>query len=67
METFSPSDWSDVVRKQDLEPINIHLSNIENDLSRMSSTIKVLIGGVLTVSAAIIVLLIQLNLNISQL
>jgi len=33
----------------------------------MNGTMKVLIGGVLTVSAALVVLLIQLNMNISQL
>lgn len=33
----------------------------------MNGTMKVLIGGVLTVSVALVVLLIQLNMNISQL
>jgi curli biogenesis system outer membrane secretion channel CsgG len=60
MEHLPPSGWSDVARKQDIV-------EIRNDLSRINGTLKVIIGGVLTVSAAIIVLLIQLNQNISSL
>ena len=47
--------------------VNETYSNIEKELSRISGTLKVVIGGVITVSAAIIVLLIQLNQNISSL
>jgi hypothetical protein len=43
------------------------VANIEKEVSRMNGTMKVLIGGVLTVSVALVVLLIQLNMNISQL
>ena len=60
MEHLPPSGWSDVARKQDID-------EIRKDLTRINSTLKVSIGGVLTVSAAIIVLLIQLNQNISSL
>ena len=60
MEHLPPSGWSDVARKQDIV-------DIRQDLTRTNSTLKVIIGGVLTVSAAIIVLLIQLNQNISHL
>ena len=60
MEHLPPSGWSDVARKQDIV-------DIRQDLIRINGTLKVIIGGVLTVSAAIIVLLIQLNQNISQL
>ena len=60
MEHLPPSGWSDVARKQDI-------ADIQKDLTRINSTLKVIIGGVLTVSAAIIVLLIQLNQNISSL
>jgi hypothetical protein len=60
MEHLPPSGWSDVARKQDIV-------EIRKDLTRINSTLKVIIGGVLTVSAAIIVLLIQLNQNISTL
>jgi hypothetical protein len=67
MEHLPPSGWSDVARKQDLEPINYRIGNIEKELTRINGTLKVIIGGVLTVSAAIIVLLIQLNQNISSL
>ena len=55
MEHLPPSGWSDVARKQDVADIHKELTRI------------VIIGGVLTVSAAIIVLLIQLNQNISSL
>ena len=67
MEHLPPSGWSDVARKQDFEPINYRIGNIEKELTRINGTLKVIIGGVLTVSAAIIVLLIQLNQNISSL
>jgi hypothetical protein len=60
MEHLPPSGWSDVARKQDI-------ADIHKELTRINSTLKVIIGGVLTVSAAIIVLLIQLNQNISSL
>ena len=60
MEHLPPSGWSDVARKQDIV-------EIRKDLTRINGTLKVIIGGVLTVSAAIIVLLIQLNQNISSL
>ncbi len=55
-----PSGWSDVARKQDI-------TNIHKELTGINGTLKVIIGGVLTVSAAIIVLLIQLNQNVSHL
>ena len=60
MEHLPPSGWSDVARKQDIV-------DIRQDLIRINGTLKVIIGGVLTVAAAIIVLLIQLNQNVSQL
>jgi hypothetical protein len=60
MEHLPPSGWSDVARKQDI-------ADIHKELTRINGTLKVIIGGVLTVSAAIIVLLIQLNQNISSL
>ena len=66
MEHLPPSGWSNVVRKSDLEPINIHLANIEKEVFRTNGTIKVLIGGVLTVSVALVALLVQINMNISQ-
>ena len=67
MEHLPPSGWSDVARKQDFGPINYQMGNIEKELTRTNSTLKLIIGGVLTVSAAIIVLLIQLNQNVSHL
>ena len=67
MEHLPPSGWSDVARKHDIDTIHIELSNIKSDLSRINGTLKIIIGSIVTVSAAIIVLLIQLNMNISQL
>jgi hypothetical protein len=67
MEHLPPSGWSGVASKQDFEAINYRIGNIEKELTRINGTLKVIIGGVLTVSAAIIVLLIQLNQNISSL
>ncbi len=60
MEHLPPSGWNDVARQRDVE-------EIRRDLNRMNGTLKVLIGGVITVAAAIIVMLIQLNQNISGL
>ena len=60
MEHLPPSGWSDVARQQDI-------ADVHKELTRINSTLKLIIGGVLTVSAAIIVLLIQLNQNISSL
>jgi len=60
MEHLPPSGWSDVARKQDI--VDIH-----KELTRINGTLKLIIGGVLTVAAAIIVLLIQLNQNVSHL
>lgn len=60
MEHLPPSGWGDVARKSDID-------RIERQVNNLRGSLKVLIGGVITVSAAIIVLLIQLNQNISGL
>ena len=67
MEHLPPSGWSDVARKHDIDTIHIELSNIKRDLSRINGTLKIIIGSMITVSAAIIVLLIQLTITVSQL
>ncbi len=67
MEHLPPSGWSDVARKHDIDTIHIELSNIKSDLSRINGTLKIIIGSMITVSAAIIVLLIQLTITVSQL
>jgi hypothetical protein len=60
MEHLPPSGWSDVARKQDIDTIH-------RDISRINGTLRIIVGSIVTVSAAIVVLLIQLNMNISQL
>lgn len=60
MEHLPPSGWSDVVRQRDVE-------ELRRDIARMSGTLKVLIGSVITVAATIVALLIQINQNISGL
>lgn len=60
MEHLPPSGWSDVARKQDID-------GIHKEISRVDGTLKVLIGATITVSTAIIVLLIQLTITVSQL
>lgn len=67
MEHLPPSGWSDVARKHDMDTIHIELSNIKSDLSRINGTLKIIIGSMITVSTAIIVLLIQLTITVSQL
>jgi len=60
MEHLPPSGWSDVARKQDIDIVH-------RDISRINGTLKIIIGSMITVSAAIIVLLIQLTITVSQL
>ena len=50
-----------------MDRIEQKMNGLEVQMGKLNSSIKVLIGGVLTVSTAIIILLIQLNMNISQL
>ncbi len=50
-----------------MDRIELKMDGLEVQMGKLNSSFKVLIGGVLTVSTAIIILLIQLNMNISQL
>jgi hypothetical protein len=50
-----------------MDHIEQKMNGLEVQMGKLNSSLKVLIGGVLTVSTAIIILLIQLNMNISQL
>ena len=60
MEHLPPSGWSDVARKQDIDIVH-------KDISRINGTLRIIIGSMVTVSTAIIVLLIQLTITVSQL
>jgi type II secretory pathway component PulF len=53
MEHLPPMGWGDVARKQDVE--------------RIASTLKILIGGGITAVTALLIFIIQLNMNISSL
>jgi type II secretory pathway component PulF len=53
MEHLPPTGWGDVARRQDVE--------------RIASTLKILIGGGITAVTALLIFLIQLNMNISSL
>jgi hypothetical protein len=52
MEHLPPTGWGDVARRQDVE--------------RIASTLKILIGGGITAVTALLIFLIQLNMNISS-
>ena len=67
MEHLPPSGWEDVVRVRDLTPLKMQIDNVEKNLSRVNGSLKVLIGSVVTVSVAILVLLVQMSFSISQL
>ena len=53
MAHLPPVGWGDVARKQDVE--------------RIASTLRILIGGGITAVTALLIFLIQLNMNISSL
>jgi len=59
MEHLPPSGWTDVARKSDIDAL-------QKQMDRMNNSMKLLIGSVITVSAAIIVMLAQLQISISQ-
>jgi len=45
----------------------MQIDNVENNLSRVDNTLKVLVGSVIAVSVAILVILVQMSVSISQL
>jgi type II secretory pathway component PulF len=53
MEHLPPTGWGDVARRQDVE--------------RIASTLRILIGGGITAVTALLIFLIQLKMNISSL
>lgn len=74
MEHLPPSGWSDVARTHDIERLEIRfdglgtrMARMEEDLRGVRNSMRALAASVVAVSAAIIVLLIQLNQNISRL
>lgn len=67
MEYLPPSGWSDVARQRDVEDVRREMDALRRDINRVNGTLKVLIGSVISVSVAIMVMLIQVNLSISGL
>lgn len=67
MEHLPPSGWSDVARLRDIELVRSEVHAVAEQVSQMRSTLRVLIGAVLTVSMALITMLIQLQSTISGL
>lgn len=74
MEHLPPSGWSDVARQRDVEDVRREMDGLRRemdglrrDINRVNGTLKVLIGSVISVAVAIMVMLIQVNLNISGL
>lgn len=71
MEYLPPSGWGDVARTHDIdrasEKLSVRLDAVCADVARIDRTLKLLIGAMITVSSAIIVMLVQVNLSISSL
>jgi len=71
MEHLPPSGWSDVARTGDIDRINARMDRLETEMregfKNVRNTIRFLVASALTVSAGLIVMLIQLNQSISAL
>lgn len=67
MEYLPPSGWGDVARTHDIDRLSVRLDAVCADVARIDRTLKLLIGAMITVSSAIIVMLVQVNLSISSL
>lgn len=82
IEHLPPSGWGDVARVKDLDHVEQrlfdHISHIEKELTGrithveqrlkgITGTLWVLIGSMVTISSALLVMMIQLNASISRL
>jgi hypothetical protein len=71
MEHLPPSGWSNVARTGDVDRINARMDRLETEMREgfksVRNTIRFLVASALTVSAGLIVMLIQLNQSISAL
>jgi len=56
-----------VATKDDLALVHVQMGGLSRDISRLNRGFAVLVGGMISGFAAVMVLLIQLNMNISQL
>ena len=56
-----------VATKDDLALVHVQMNGLSRDINRLNRGFAVLVGGMISGFAAVMVLLIQLNMNISQL
>ena len=67
MEHLPPSGWGDVARKADIDLVQLQLNLVDKQLNKLAGAFRVLIGVSLSVLVAILVILIQVNQNLSSL
>ncbi len=67
MEHLPPSGWGEVAQKRDVDLVQLQLNLVEKQLNRLSSSFRVLIGVLLSASVAFVIMLIQVNQNLSNL
>lgn len=82
IEHLPPSGWGDVARVKDLDHVEQrlfdHISHIEKELGNrithverrlkgIAGTLWIMIGSMITVSSALLVMMIQLNVSIGRL
>ena len=71
IEHLPPSGWGDVARVKDLDHVEQALGNrithVEQRLKGITGTLWIMIGSMITVSSALLVMMIQLNASIGQL
>jgi len=71
MEHLPPSGWSDVARTGDIDRIDARIDRLEAEMREgfksVRTSMRFIIGSMLTVAAGIVALLIQLNQTISGL
>lgn len=67
MEHLPNGGWGDVARVRDIDLVRSEIRSVSNDVRRLDNTLKLLIGGVLTVSAALLVMFVQLSQAIAGL
>ena len=71
IEHLPPSGWGDVARVKDLNHVEhvlgTRISHVEQRLKGLIGTLWVLIGSMVTISSALLVMMIQLNASIGRL
>ena len=71
IEHLPPSGWGDVARVKDLDHVEqvlgTRITHVEQRLKGLTGTLWVLIGSMVTISSALLVMMIQLNASIGRL